>query len=111
MAAVTGRAAPGRETGVAATAIAVGIETPRGVVVGALIDLGCAVFAMNPKQLDRFLTALGRPAKTTAAMRAGRRCTAHRPRAFRRVRAEDPLVIELRELTRMLDDLATRRGD
>ena len=34
--------------------IAVGIETPHGPIVEALMDRGVAVFAINPKQLDRF---------------------------------------------------------
>ena len=34
--------------------IAVAIETPRGPVVEALLERGFAVFAINPKQLDRF---------------------------------------------------------
>ena len=36
----------------AATAVA--IETPHGPVVEALLDHGFAVYAINPKQLDRF---------------------------------------------------------
>src|SRR6202042_26408 len=39
-------------TGAAPAEIAVGIEMPR--VVGALLEHGFAVFAINPKQLDRF---------------------------------------------------------
>jgi transposase len=34
--------------------VAVAIETPHGPVVEALMDRGIAVFAINPKQLDRF---------------------------------------------------------
>jgi Transposase len=34
--------------------IAVAIETPRGPVVEALLERGFQVFAINPKQLDRF---------------------------------------------------------
>src|ERR1041385_153807 len=40
--------------GVVATLAAVGIETPRGAVVQTLVEHGFAVFAINPKQLDRF---------------------------------------------------------
>ena len=34
--------------------VAVAIETPHGVLVDALLEHGFAVFAINPKQLDRF---------------------------------------------------------
>jgi len=34
--------------------IAVAIETPRGAVVDACLARGLLVFAVNPKQLDRF---------------------------------------------------------
>jgi transposase len=34
--------------------VAVAIKTPHGSIVEALMDRGVAVFAVNPKQLDRF---------------------------------------------------------
>jgi hypothetical protein len=34
--------------------VAVGIKTPHGPIVEALMDRGVALFAINPKQLDRF---------------------------------------------------------
>lgn len=37
-----------------AEAVAVAIETPHGPIVDTLLDRGCHVFAINPKQLDRF---------------------------------------------------------
>jgi transposase len=72
-----------------------------------LIDQGFAVWAINPKQLDRF-----RDRFTAAGAKDDRR-DAHAvadalrtdPRAFRRVRPDDPLIIQLRELTRLLEDL------
>lgn len=98
------RAAP------AATAIA--IETPRGVLVETLIEQGFAVFAINPKQLDRFrdrFTVAGakdddRDAQVLSdSLRTDRR-------AFRRVRADDPVILQLRELCRIVDDLQTEEG-
>ena len=68
---------------------------------------GFCVFALNPKQLDRFrdrFTAAGakddqRDAHVLAdALRTDRR-------AFRRVRPDDPLIIQLREVTRLREDL------
>ena len=95
------------QTGVAPAQIAVAIETPRGVLVDTVIEHGFPVFAVNPKQLDRFrdrFTAAGakdddRDAHVLAdAVRTDRK-------AFRRVRVEDPLIVELREVTRLREDL------
>ena len=95
------------QTGTPPAAIAVGIETPRGALVDTVIEHGFPVFAVNPKQLDRFrdrFTAAGakdddRDAQVLAdALRTDRR-------AFRRVRSDDPLIIQLREATRLREDL------
>jgi len=95
------------QTGAEPAAIAVGIETPRGALVDTLIEQGFPVFALNPKQLDRFrdrFTAAGakdddRDAHVLAdALRTDRR-------AFHRVRPDDPLIIQLREVTRLREDL------
>jgi len=34
--------------------VAVAIEVPRGAIVELLVERGFQVFAINPKQLDRF---------------------------------------------------------
>ena len=95
------------QTSAPPTAIAVAIETPRGVLVDTLIEGGFPVFAINPKQLDRFrdrFTASGakddrRDAHVLSdGLRTDRR-------AFRRVRPDDPLIIQLREVTRLREDL------
>ena len=36
------------------TRVAIAIETPRGALVDLLVERGFAVYAINPKQLDRF---------------------------------------------------------
>jgi transposase len=86
--------------------IPVGIETPRGVLVDTLIEQGFQVFAINPKQLDRFrdrFSAAGakddpRDARVLAdALRTD-------SRAFRRVRSDDPQIIYLRELSRIAEE-------
>ena len=96
-----------QQTGTSPTQIAVGLETRWGVLVDTLIEQGFAVFAINPKQLNRFrdrFTASGakddrRDAHAAAdALRTDRR-------AFRRVRPDDPQIIHLRELCRMVEDL------
>jgi transposase len=100
------------QTGAAPEAVAVGLETPRGALVDTLIEHRYAVFAINPKQLDRFrarFTAGGakddpRDAHTVAdALRTDRR-------AFRAVRADDAAVIHLRELCRLVDELQVEEG-
>lgn len=100
------------QTGAPPAAIAVGIETPRGALVDTVIEHGFPVFAVNPKQLDRFrdrFTVAGakdddRDAHVLAdALRTDRR-------AFRRVRPDDPLIIQLREVTRLREDLQEDEG-
>ena len=100
------------QTGGAPHEIAVGLETPHGVLVDTLLEQGWDVFALNPKQLDRFrdrFSAGGakddrRDAHVVAdALRTDRR-------AFRAVRADDPAMIQLRELSRMLDELQIEEG-
>lgn len=87
--------------------VAVAIETPRGVLVDSLLEHGFAVFAINPKQVDRFrdrFSAGGakddpRDARVLAdALRTD-------ARAFRRVRPDDPQIIYLRELCRIVEEL------
>jgi transposase len=87
--------------------VAVAIEVPRGAVVETLLERGLHVFALNPKQLDRF-----RDRHTVAGAKDDRRdafvlADALRTdrRAFRRLQADDPLIVELRELSRLDDDL------
>lgn len=87
--------------------IAVAIEVPRGAVVDSLLERGCAVFALNPKQLDRF-----RDRHTVAGAKDDRRdafvladaLRTDRP-AFRQLQPEDPLIIQLRDLSRLDQDL------
>ena len=95
------------QTGVPPDAIAIAIETPRGVLVDTLLEHRFAVFAVNPKQLDRFrdrFTAAGAKDDTRDAHVLGDALRTDR-RAFRRVQPDDPLIIHLRELSRMVEDL------
>jgi transposase len=91
--------------------VAVAIETPHGPIVEALMDRGVAVFAINPKQLDRFRDRFSpagakddrRDALVLASsLRTDRHC-------FRRVEALDPAVVELREWSRMAEELKGER--
>jgi transposase len=93
-------------------AVAVAIETPRGAMVEGLIEKGLAVFSINPKQLDRF-----RDRHTVAGAKDDRRdayVLADSLRSdrhlFRRLKIDDPVVIELREHSRFRDDLVEELG-
>ena len=87
--------------------IAIGIEVGHGVLVDTLLDHGFPIFAINPKQLDRFrdrFTAGGakddrRDARTVAdALRTD-------ARAFHAIHGDDPALLPLRELARMREEL------
>ncbi|MGY4499897.1 transposase [Bradyrhizobium sp. GM24.11] len=97
------RAAPGQ--------IAVAIEMPHGPVVEMLIEHGFAVFAINPKQLDRFrdrFTVAGAKDDRRDAHVLGGSLRTDRA-AFRQLAADDPVIIELREWSRMADELTQER--
>ena len=98
-------------SGCAPEAIAVGIETPHGPVVETLLERGFAVHAINPKQLDRF-----RDRHTVAGAKDDRRgarvlADALRtdPHCFRRLGAADPALVELREWSRVAEELQQER--
>jgi transposase len=81
---------------------AVAIEVPHGPVVEAFLERDYAVFSINPKQLDRF-----RDRHTVAGAKDDRRdafVAANSLRTdghcFRRVMADDPVVVRIRELSR-----------
>src|SRR3954469_22241059 len=93
-------------------AVAVAIEVPHGPVVDALLDRGFAVHAISPKQLDRLRDRISvagakddrRDARVAAA---GLRTDPH---LFRHVAVSDPAVIELREWSRLAEELQQERG-
>ena len=100
------------KSGASAATVAVAIETPRGPVVEALLERGFAVFSINPKQLDRFrdrFTVAGAKDDSRDAQVLASSVRSDR-RAFRRLRVDDPLVIELREWTRIHEELTQERG-
>lgn len=87
--------------------LAIGIEVPRGALVELCVERGFRVYAINPKQVDRF-----RDRFTVAGAKDDPR-DAHvisdalrtDPQAFRPVRLDHPLVIQLREWSRVDDNL------
>lgn len=87
--------------------VAVGIETPHGAIVDVLLENGFATFAINPKQVDRFRDRL-----SVGGAKDDRRdgyvigdALRTDLRRFRRLVAEDPIVTELREASRLHDEL------
>lgn len=97
------KAAPGQ--------IAVAIETPHGPVVEMLLDHAFRVFAINPKQLDRFrdrFTVAGAKDDSRDARVLGSSLRTD-PAAFRNLAIDDSAVIELREWSRLADELQQER--
>src|SRR5215208_6103118 len=87
--------------------IAAAIETPRGPVVEALLERGFKVFAVNPRQLDRFrdrfsVAGAKDDSRDAQVLACSLRTDQH---AFRCLSVDDPLVIELREWSRIYDEL------
>jgi transposase len=91
--------------------IKVGIEVPHGAIVESLLDNLFAVYSINPKQLDRFRDRYSpsgakddrRDAFVMAdSLRTDQSC-------FRRLTVSDPLVIELREWSRMADEIQAEK--
>jgi transposase len=87
--------------------VAIAIEIPRGAIVETLVERGFEVYAINPKQLDRF-----RDRYSMSGAKDDRRDafvladSLHTDQlCFRRVRLDDPRVIQLRELSRADEDL------
>ena len=99
------------EGGGSAAEIPVAIEVPHGPVVESLMDRGFPVYSLNPKQLDRFRDRFSpagakddsRDARVLAdALRTDMHC-------FRRVDPLDPLVVQLREWSRIAEELTRDR--
>src|SRR6516162_1899280 len=87
--------------------VAVAIEVPRGAIVEGLLERGFHVFALNPKQLDRF-----RDRHSVAGAKDDRRdafvladsVRTDQP-SFRRLQLDDPQLLLLRELSRAEETL------
>jgi hypothetical protein len=80
-------------------------------VVDVLLDRGFAVYAINPKQLDRLrdrISVAGAKDDRRDARVAAAGLRTDRP-LFRRVLAGDPSVVELREWSRLAEELQQER--
>ena len=92
--------------------IHVSIETPHGPIVEALLERDFNVYSINPKQLDRFRDRFtvsgakddGRDADVLAdSLRTDMR-------AFRKLSIAESIVIELREWSRIDEELKVEHG-
>jgi transposase len=92
--------------------LAAAIEIPRGAIVETLLEHGFVVFSINPKQLDRFRDRYSpagakddrRDAFVLAdALRTDMHC-------FHMVKLDEPVMIRLRELARLDDELAQEQN-
>ena len=95
-----------------ASAVAVALEVPRGPIVDTLLERGCHVFAINPKQLDRFrdrYSAAGAKDDRRDAEALSSALRTDQP-AFRRLEVDDPQTVQLREYARHDTELAEDLG-
>jgi transposase len=81
-------------------------------VVETLIERGFNVHAINPKQMDRFRDRFTLAGAKDDSREAEVMASALRtdPRCFRRLAVADPVVIELREWSRIAEDLGAERN-
>jgi hypothetical protein len=91
--------------------IHVAIETPHGPIVEALLELGFNVYSINPKQLDRFrdrFSVAGAKDDSLDAYVLADSLRTDMPR-FRKLSVAEPLIVELREWSRMDEELKVER--
>src|SRR5580693_748076 len=99
-------------TGATPEVIGVAIEMTQGPVVEALLERGFCVYGINPKQLDRFrdrFTVAGAKDDRRDAHVLGDSLRTDR-HAFRRLSNDEPVIVKLREWSRMADDLQQERA-
>ena len=99
-------------SGGAPSMIHVAIEVPHGPIVETLLERGFNVYAINPKQLDRFRDRFSPAGAKDDSRDAEVLGDALRTdmRAFRKVVLAEAILVELREWSRMADDLATDKN-
>ncbi len=92
--------------------IQIAIEVPHGPVVETLVERGFKVHSINPKQMDRFrdrftLAGAKDDSRDAEVMASALRTD---PRCFRLLAAIDPVIVELREWSRIAGDLGAERN-
>ncbi len=95
-----------------AAQVFVAIEVPHGPVAETLIERGFAVHAINPKQMDRFrdrftMSGAKDDSRDAEVMASSLRTD---PRCFRRLKSADPVIVELRERSRIAEELGVERN-
>jgi transposase len=93
-------------------AVAIAIETPRGAVVEGLVERGFGVFAINPKQLDRFrdrYTVAGAKDDSRDAFVLGDSLRTDQD-CFHRVQLDSAQMLRLRELSRIQEELQVQEN-
>jgi transposase len=98
-------------TGAQPQDIHVAIETPHGPVVESLMERGFHLHAINPKQLDRFRDRFSPAGAKDDSRDAEVLASALRtdPQCLRPLDPVDPTVLELRECSRIADELTQER--
>jgi len=94
-----------------ASQLHVAIETPHGAVVETLLERGMVVHSVNPKQLDRFrdrFTVAGAKDDRRDARVLADSLRTDAP-SFRVLQVDDPTIIELREWSRIAEELGYER--
>jgi transposase len=91
------------------SSLAAAIEVPHGAMVESLIENNLAVFAINPKQMDRFRDRHTVAGAKDDALDAFVIADSLRtdPACFHRLQIDEPAIVRLREWSRMDQDLQT----
>ena len=98
-------------TGARPEEVQVAIETPHGPVVESLMARGLHLHAINPKQLDRFRDRFSPAGAKDDSRDAEVLASALRtdPQCLRPLDPVDPTVVELREWSRIADEITRER--
>src|SRR5215831_12483876 len=96
-----------KESGGKPGEIHVAIETPHGPIVEALLERGFNVYSVNPKQLDRFRDRFTVSGAKDDSRDADVLADSLRTdmRAFRKLSIAEPTIVELREWSRIDEEL------
>jgi transposase len=91
--------------------IHVAIETPHGPIVEVLLERGCNVYSINPKQLDRFRDRFTVSGAKDDSLDAYVLADSLRTdmQLFRKLAIAEPLIVELREWSRIDENLTVER--
>ena len=99
------------QTGADPGSIGVALEVPHGAVVDGLLDQGFSVFAINPKQADRarelfVLSGAKDDPRDAEGLAVVLRTV---PQVFRHLQPKHPVLVRLRDRSRLRADLVKRR--